>query len=71
MRVRFVDGPLDGREEEIPEDELEEGQPLYRPERPDREDDTDLGRPGIDGVVEYLYRGDGEATYVGGQLDGS
>lgn len=25
--------------------------------------------PGLDDVVEYLYEGDGRATYVGGQLD--
>jgi hypothetical protein len=25
--------------------------------------------PGVDNVVEYLYRGDGSADYVGGLLD--
>jgi hypothetical protein len=69
MRVTFVGGPLDGREEEIPDDELEEGHPVYRPERPEGDDDTDPEQPGLDGVVEYLYDGDGRANYVGGQLE--
>lgn len=66
MRVKFVDGPLEGREEEV--SDVDEGQPVYWPERPadvDEEPET----PGIDGVVEYLYEGNGEATYVGGQLE--
>jgi hypothetical protein len=71
MKVAFTGGPLDGRDEEIPEDRLEEGQPVYWPERPDRDDDTDPGQPGLDGVVEYLYQGNGRATYVGGRLEGS
>lgn len=25
--------------------------------------------PGVDNVVEYLYRGDGSADYAGGLLD--
>jgi hypothetical protein len=71
MKVKFVGGPLDGREEEISDDKLEENHPVYWPERPDIDDDTDADQPGLDGVVEYLYEGDGRATYVGGQLEGS
>lgn len=71
MRVKFDGGPLDGREEEISDDEVSEGQPIYWPERPSIEDDTDPVQPGLDGVVEYLYEGNGRATYVGGQLQGS
>lgn len=71
MRVTFVDGPLDGREEEIADDRLREGQPVYWPSPPDKGDDTDPDRPGLDGVVEYLYEGNGRATYVGGQLQDS
>jgi len=71
MKVKFTGGPLDGREEEISDDTLEENHPIYWPERPDRDDDTDLNQPGLDGVVEYLYEGNGRATYVGGQLEGS
>jgi hypothetical protein len=67
MRVTFVDGPMDGREEEIDDDRLREGEPVYWPERPD-EDRDDPGTPGLDGAVEYLYEGDGRARYVGGQL---
>jgi hypothetical protein len=71
MKIKFVGGPLEGREEEISDDKLEEGQPIYWPERPDVEDDTDPEQPGLDGVVEYLYEGDGRANYVGGQLEDS
>ena len=71
MKVTFVDGPLEGREEEISDDTLDEGQPIYRPDRPGVEDDTDPEQPGLDGVVEYLYEGNGRATYVGGQPEGS
>jgi hypothetical protein len=71
MRVRFEGGPLDGREEEIPDDELEEGHPVYWPERPELDDDTDPDQPGVEGVVEYLYGGEGRARYVGGQLEGA
>jgi len=71
MKVTFVEGPLEGREEEISDDKLEEGQPIYWPERPDIEDDTDPEQPGLDGAVEYLYEGNGKASYVGGQLEGS
>jgi hypothetical protein len=66
MRVRFVDGPLDGREEEIPDDRLEEGQPIYWPSPPDEAQDDPV-TPGLDGTAEYLYRGDGTAGYVGGR----
>jgi hypothetical protein len=69
MRITFVDGPLAGREEDVPDDRLEEGRPVYWPTPPDRDDDTDPDQPGLDGVVEYLYQGNGRATYVGGRLD--
>jgi hypothetical protein len=69
MRVTFLDGPLNGREEEIDDDRLREGEPIYWPEKPDTDDD-DPGTPGVDGGVEYLYEGDGKARYVGGQLTG-
>ena len=68
MRVKFVDGPMDGREEEIDDERLEEGQPVYWPSEPTTESDTDPLQPGLDGIVEYLYEGEGRATYVGGRL---
>jgi hypothetical protein len=71
MRVTSVDGPLEGREEEIPEDRLQEGHPIYWPERADVDDDTHPEQPGLEGVVEYLYEGNGQARYVGGQFEGS
>jgi hypothetical protein len=69
MRVTFVEGPLDGRTEDISDDELQEGNPVYWAERPELDDDTDPEQPGLEGVVEYLYEGDGRARYVGGQLE--
>ena len=42
---------------------------MYWPERPEVDDNTDLEQPGLDGVVEYLYDGNGRASYVGGQLE--
>jgi len=69
MRITFVDGPLQGREEDIPDDQLEEGQPIYWPSRDDLHED-DPESPGVEGGVEYLYRGEGRASYVGGRLEG-
>jgi hypothetical protein len=69
MRVTFVDGPLGGREEEIPDGELEQGQPVYRPSKEHLEE-RDPSTPGVEGAVEYLYEGDGRARYVGGQVTG-
>jgi hypothetical protein len=69
MRVTFVDGPLNGREEEIPDDQLEEGQPVYVPSK-DALEDEDPITPGVEGAVEYLYEGDGRARYVGGVVTG-
>jgi hypothetical protein len=67
MRVRFTGGPLDGREEEVPDDRLEEGQPFYWPEK-DALDDRDAETPGLEGAAEYLFEGDRTASYVGGQV---
>ena len=67
MRVTFVDGPLSGREEEIEDERLKEGEPIYVPSRPEQSED-DPATPGLDGAVEYLYEGEGRARYVGGQL---
>jgi hypothetical protein len=69
MRVTFVDGPLEGREEEIPDDRLEQGQTIYWPSK-DELDEGDAEVPGDEGAVEYLYEGDGRARYVGGVITG-
>jgi hypothetical protein len=67
VKVTFEGGPLDGRTEEIADDKVEEDMPIYWPSK-DELDDEDLDSPGIEGAVEYLYQGDGRATYVGGQV---
>jgi hypothetical protein len=67
MQVRFVGGPLDGRVEEVADD-LEPRAAIFWPPGADRTI-TDDRVPGVDNVVEYLYRGDGTADYVGGMLD--
>lgn len=69
MRVTFVDGPLDGRQEEVPDERLEQGQTIYWPAK-DRLDEGDPQVPGEEGAVEYLYEGDGRARYVGGVITG-
>lgn len=67
MQVRFVGGPLDGRVEEI-EGDLEASAAIFWPPGADLSKQEDR-IPGVDGVVEYLYKGDGTAEYVGGLLD--
>ena len=67
MKVTFVGGPLDGRTEEVPDENVEEDMPIYWPDRSELEDE-DLDEPGVEGAVEYLYEGNGRATYVGGQV---
>ena len=67
MQVRFVGGPLDGRTEEVDKD-LTPDSTIYWPPGADLTKMEDRV-PGVDGVVEYLYRGDGSADYVGGLLE--
>jgi hypothetical protein len=67
MQVRFVGGPLDGRVEEI-EGDLGASAAIFWPPGADLSTQEDR-IPGVDGVVEYLYKGDGTAEYVGGLLD--
>jgi hypothetical protein len=67
MMVTFVGGPLDGRAEEVPDENLEEDTPIYWPSR-NALGDQDPETPGPEGAVEYLYEGNGRATYVGGQV---
>ncbi len=67
MKVRFNDGPLDGRTEEVADEETERGIIYWPPGALDRAEDDDAV-PGLDGVVEYVYRGDGTADYVSGFL---
>ena len=67
MRVTLVGGPLDGRVEEVPDENVEEDMPIYWPSRDELEDE-DLDTPGVEGAVEYLYEGNGRATYVGGAV---
>jgi hypothetical protein len=68
MKVTFVDGPLQGREEEIPDEQLREGEPIYWPSK-DELREQDPSTPGVEGGVEYVYQGDGRASYVGGRLE--
>jgi hypothetical protein len=67
MRVRFVGGPLDGQTKDVPDD-LKPESAIYWPPGADLTAQEDRV-PGVDNVVEYLYRGDGSADYVGGLLD--
>ncbi len=67
MRVRFVGGPLDGQSKDV-RDDLTAESTIYWPPGADLTAQEDRV-PGVDNVVEYLYRGDGSAEYVGGLLD--
>ena len=67
MKVTFEGGPLDGRTEEIADDRLEEGAAVLLAVR-GRAQGRGPRHAGARGAVEYLYGGDGKATYVGGQL---
>ena len=67
MLVRFNGGPLDGQSEEIG-DEPDVGATITWPPNADLTKHEDV-IPGADDVVEYLYRGQGAADYVGGLLD--
>jgi hypothetical protein len=69
MLVRFNGGPLDGQTQEIA-DEPDVGAVITWPPNADVEKHDDA-IPGSDDVVEYLYRGQGTADYVGGLLDTS
>ena len=68
MEVRFRGGPLDGRVEDVADIEVERGIIYWPPGAMNNKHDDDQG-PGLDNVVEYLYRGDGTADYVSGLLD--
>ena len=69
MLVRFNGGPLDGQSQEIG-DEPDVGAVITWPPNADVEKHDDE-IPGSDDVLEYLYRGQGAADYVGGLLEGS
>ena len=67
MTVTFVGGPLDGRVEEIPDENLEEDTPIYWPSRNELEDE-DPETPGRGRSGRIPVQGNGRATYVGGQV---
>lgn len=68
MKVRFRDGPLDGMVEDVADTEVERGI-IYWPPGAMNDKHDDDGAPGLDNIVEYVYRGDGSADYVSGLLD--
>jgi hypothetical protein len=63
MKVRFVEGPLDGEMRDLPEAEVTEGSVL---EMPSGFDKDHLEIPGDETVLSYLYEGDGVARYIAG-----
>ena len=68
MKVRLNGGPLNGQTLDFHQEQIDRGV-LYWPVGSERQavDEDDV--PGVDDVVEYIYRGDGGADYVGGLLD--
>ena len=65
MKVTFTGGPLDGREEKIRMTSSRKGDPVYWPNAPCRRRHG-IRTAGARRVVEYLYDGNGRASYVGG-----
>jgi hypothetical protein len=68
MKVRLNGGPLNGQTLEFPQEQVDRGV-LYWPVGSERHPADEDDVPGVDNVVEYIYRGDGSADYVGGLLD--
>jgi hypothetical protein len=67
MDVTFEGGPVDGQTHTVDPEPAMHGV-IYWPPDADRDiDRTDI--PGHEGVVEYIYQGDGKAAYVAGILD--
>ena len=69
MLVRFNGGPLDGQSPRDLGRTRRRGDDHLAAERRSHKHDDAI--PGADDVVEYLYRGNGAADYVGGLLDPS
>ena len=64
MDIQFRGGPLDGQRHHV-DREPETDQVVYWVADDARFlDESDV--PGVQGVVEYIYRGSGSADYVGG-----
>lgn len=69
MNVRLIGGPFDGHEHEVASASLLERGVLYVSARGN---DLKASRvrtshpPGEIGIVEYVYEGNGTASYVGG-----
>jgi hypothetical protein len=75
MNVALQDGPLAGTSVEVDDATLEEGFPIYLrmhagAEAPRMGGNDPAGGPGVDGLLEYLYEGDGVARYVAGREAG-
>lgn len=62
MKVRFVDGLLDGQIREFSDVDLVEGSILELPSGLDNEAEI----PGDESVISYMYEGDGVARYIAG-----
>ena len=63
IAVLLRGGPLDGESRPIHPDALMIDEPLSIVER---DASKEAEAPGVVGIMEYLYRGDGVADYVGG-----
>jgi hypothetical protein len=67
MRVKFIDGPLDGEVRELADQELEDGSVI---QLPSGAEENDPAMPGDETTISYLYEGDGVARYIGGVAPG-
>jgi hypothetical protein len=72
MNVRLVGGPFDGEEHDVSSASLQERGVFYvSAHGNDREVSRVITErpPGETGIVEYVYDGDGRASYVAGLPD--
>jgi hypothetical protein len=64
MEVTFRGGPLEGRSIDLERADMKQEETIYWAPRGAAYRERE--RPGVKGVVEYLYRGEGVADYVAG-----
>jgi hypothetical protein len=64
MQIAFRGGPLDGQRRRVDTEPSQDQVMYWVADDPGPVDGPDV--PGVEGIIEYVYRGDGVADYVGG-----
>lgn len=68
MDIQFQGGPLDGQRHHVEREPATDRVLYWVADDARFLDEPDV--PGIEGIVEYIYQGDGTAEYVGGVVPG-